>query len=186
MVLLACVAPLLQLMKPTVVNTPVFVVDNGSRRAASTLALRGVASQLQALLGRQVEPVSLGFSDEVPAAELNGVPARTLQQALFTLATHRDVPVAIVVPLFLGPSHSLTKAVAKCRNELQREGLLLRLMVAGCLVEERLPYDNRVARALAALVLQLAERQNLRLPLKVALVDHGTPSRAVKCAVTLE
>lgn len=97
---------------------PILLVDNGSRRPASVLALREVAASLSTLLdGRDVRPASLGFSDEVDAAALGGVPARTLRTELASLVSS-GAPGAIVAPLFLGPSGGLRRGIAACQEEL--------------------------------------------------------------------
>lgn len=157
---------------------PILLVDNGSRRPASVLALREVAASLSTLLdGRDVRPASLGFSDEVDAAALGGVPARTLRTELASLVSS-GAPGAIVAPLFLGPSGGLRRGVAACQEELAGTSSF-DLRVGACLVDESEPADNRVGRALTAKVLQVARRARLRFPLKVLVVDHGTPSRPV-------
>ena len=48
------------------------VVDNGSSRAASTLALRGICDKLSAAIGMPVVAASLAHADRAPAAELDG------------------------------------------------------------------------------------------------------------------
>ena len=158
---------------------PVLLVDNGSRRAASVLALRQTAAALElALGGREVLPVSLRFSDSIPAAKLGGVAARVLSDELRALEVRGEAR-AVVTPLFLGPSESFTKGVAECVAELDGAGARLDLQVGSCLVDEASPDDDRIARTLASLVSQVSEAHSLRDPLKVIVVDHGTPSPEV-------
>ena len=155
---------------------PVVLCDNGSRRAASHLALRETARRLSALLGgREVRPCSLGFSDAIDAAALGGTPARTLRAELESLAAGGAAGV-VVVPLFLGPSEGLRRGVAECAA-VAPPGFEVRL--APCLVADEHPHDTRVARAMAALVLRTVRRAGLAAPPRVLLTDHGTPSRAV-------
>lgn len=164
----------------------VLLVDNGSKRPAATLALRQTASALSAVLGgREVLPVSLAFSDTIPPAALDGSPARTLRSELAALRGRGDSS-AVVVPLFLGPSGGLARNLAECIQELQDEEAAdesgeapFDLRVAPCLVDDAAPSDPRIGRALAARVLSTARRWRLRGPLRVLVVDHGTPSARV-------
>ena len=185
-----------------VAPAPVLLLDGGSKRAGATLSLRSAAARLsQRLGGRDVRPVSVRWSDEVPAEELDGVPARTLAVELASLAS-AGTQRAVVVPLFLGPSDAICNGVEACVDTLSADGLPMDIHVAECLVASQQPDDHRVARALAALVLRLARARGLEAPLKVrdaapmptpscstptelsrcpqvALVDHGTPSARV-------
>ena len=162
------------------VATPaVLLVDNGSKRAASVLSLRAAATALAALLGGEaVLPVSLKYSDTIAPASLGGVRARTLQAELEALAAGGERR-AVIAPLFLGPSGAFRDGVAACADELQRAGTPMELHVGECLVPAALPSDDRVARALAALVLRQSRARRLAQPLKVVVVDHGTPSASV-------
>lgn len=170
----------------TTTSAAVVLVDNGSRRAASSLTLRAAATALSlALGGREVLPASIAFSDGVPAADLGGQPAHTLRQALGGLV-ERGEHSAIVTPLFLGPSGAIRRGLNACADDLDDS---FQLSVGACLVDENQPADERVARALAAQVLHAARRVGARPPLKVLLVDHGTPSRpvnAVRSRLTCE
>eukprot|EP00962_Isochrysis_galbana_P022327 scaffold6669_cov146-Isochrysis_galbana.AAC.1 len=151
------------------------LVDNGSRRAASTLALRQTARSLSLLLGTDVEPVSLRWSDGVPAEKLGGDPARTLGPALRALAA-RGIDSVAIVPLFLGPSDGLRTALEAARQD---PGAPPHLALGSCLVDEATPDDVRVGRAIAAGILRTARVQKLARPYRVVLVDHGTTSPLV-------
>ena len=159
---------------------PVILVDNGSKRAASSLTLRESAAALSTQLGgRSVHAASLAYSDSVPADALGGVRAQTLNQTLEVLA-QSGASGAIIAPLFLGPSMGLRRAVDSCTaalDEIAPSSFDLR--VGPCLVDEARPGDDRIARALASHVLRLARRQALQGPLRVVVCDHGTPSPAV-------
>jgi len=162
------------------VDYPVLLVDNGSKRPEATLALRETAAALSTLLGRAVRPCSLAFSDEIPAAELGGNAAVSLRAAILALAKG-GARGAVLVPLFLGPSEGLRRGVADCARavaEVVGEGNF-DLRVSACLVDENEPGDDRLGRALAAEVLHVAQRARLREPVKVLVVDHGTPSPRV-------
>ena len=155
----------------------VLLVDNGSRRPASTLALRKTAAALSdRLSGREVRPASLAFSDAVPATMLNGMPASTLQAELAALLAD-GATGAIIAPLFLGPSDGLRRGIDEARTALSTPSFDLR--AGTCLVDELDPTDKRIARALAAQVLRIARQERLATPLKVLVIDHGTPSARV-------
>ena len=57
----------------------ILLLDNGSRRPQSTLALRELAARLTARLRQPVQPVSLAHSDLISADKLAGHPATTLE-----------------------------------------------------------------------------------------------------------
>lgn len=147
------------------------LVDNGSRRAASTLALRLTAASLSTLLGSEVLPVSLRWSDGVAAAKLDGTPACILESTLRALAADGIDSVAIV-PLFLGPADGIRSAFATA----QQDGAAPpQLALGACLVDEASPDDTRVGRALAAGILRTARANRLAVPYRVVVVDHGKP-----------
>ena len=156
-------------------HKPIIVVDNGSRRPAATLALRETAAALSKKLNREVLPASLGFSDSAGG--------KLLSTTLAELAARPDVSGAVIAPLFLGPSDSLRKGVTSCAADLPPD---FELRLGACLVDEDgAADDRRVARALASQVLRVARTENLSRrrgggePLKVLVVDHGTPSARV-------
>ena len=165
---------------------PIVLVDNGSKRAAAALTLRESATALSRHLGgREVLTASLAFSDSIPAAELGGVRARTLNETLLALNAQGS-PGAVVAPLFLGQSGGLRRTLDACAATLAERSsgsCAFELRVGACLVDDEAPHDDRVARALASHVLRVARRaQLLRAPasaLRVVVCDHGTPSRRV-------
>lgn len=167
---------------------PVILVDNGSKRPSSTLALRDSASKLSRKLGgREVLPASLAYSDTIAADKLDGVRATTLSSSLAALA-ERGEKGAVVAPLFLGPSAGLARALAACKEEVASYSSF-ELHATACLVDdatEAHTADTRVAEALAEEVLAVASATGdegatppLPPPLNVVLVDHGTPSKKV-------
>ena len=123
----------------------------------------------------EVRPASLAFSDSVPPSELGGTAACTLLSELTALA-EGGAAGAVIAPLFLGPSDALRNGVSKARAALPAE---FELLVGASIVDESDAADTRIARALAAQALRLARARRVRLPLKVLLVDHGTPSARV-------
>jgi len=80
----------------------ILLLDNGSRRPQSTLALRALAAKRAERLRQPVQPVSLAHSDRVPADKLNGEPAAILEpwlRARQSVGGQRF----LVLPLFFGP-----------------------------------------------------------------------------------
>ena len=95
----------------------IMLVDNGSRRAAATLSLRGIAVGLTAACGRPVNAVSLRHSDAVPAEQLDGIPAQTLE-GILRARLGQGQREFVVLPLFFGLSRALTKAIPELVAEL--------------------------------------------------------------------
>ncbi len=170
---------------------PTVVVDNGSLRPAAHIALRNTAQALQRLLlladddaGGEVLAASLRYSDAIEPALLHGTPARNLTTTLRHLAASGATQVA-VVPLLLAPSPSLRAAVDEALGDIRTDELPMRVAVGTCLVDERVADHELVVRALAHNILRTARARRLAQPLRVALVDHGTPSPRVNAVRTL-
>jgi sirohydrochlorin ferrochelatase len=146
------------------------LVDNGSLEPAASLALRELAAKLSGKIKQPVEAVSLLHSSGVAADKLGGRAAEILEPALERrFAAGQDN--FFILPLFFGPSGALTEYLPARVAHLQGKhpGLTARvaapLFVAG---------DDRLARILADHV-----RAAGRGISRVALVDHGSPARAV-------
>jgi sirohydrochlorin ferrochelatase len=154
-----------------------FLFDNGSLRPASTLSLRVTARQLAAELGVEVRAVSLLHSSAVDAAGLGGQPAQLLEPALNEFLAGRPEADVVVLPLFFGPSGALTDYVPQRLGALMKKFPQARLRLGRWLVDPAEP-DNRIAQALADAVRRRMDAEKLVRP-KVALVDHGSPQRAV-------
>ena len=161
------------------------LVDNGSSRAASTLALRSLCARLQQRTGiSAVIPASMAHSDKVPVDELGGQRALLLGEALRG-ACRADAEVSfVVVPLFFGPSLSVTKKIPEALKDFAverayaavdqfKEAKALRYAVAGPLGE-----DPGLVRVLAEEVERLVAEEALEKP-AVVVVDHGSPSPKV-------
>lgn len=146
------------------------LLDNGSLEPAAPLALRALAASLGGRIGRRVEPVSLLHSSAIPAEKLNGIPAEILEPAL-----ERRLAAGtgdfLVVPLFFGPSAALTEYLPARLAHLRTKHPALNLKLAAPLFQAG---DDRLARILADQV-----RAAGPVPPRVALVDHGSPVRAV-------
>jgi sirohydrochlorin ferrochelatase len=148
------------------------LVDNGSLAPAATLALRGLAVQLAARLGRPVAPVSLLHSAGIDPTALNGEPAELLFPALERrLAAGPDH--FIILPLFFGPSRALTDYVPENLARLRGKFPALRLKIAPPL---HAAHDNRLAQILARHIRDELDSSN---DSRVVLADHGSPVAAV-------
>lgn len=146
------------------------LVDNGSLEPAATLALRLLAQQLGARLGARVEPVSLLHSSGVPKEKLGGVAAEILEPALDRRLAQGQHDF-LILPLFFGPSGALTDYLPGRLAHLRRKYPGLKATVAEPLFRSD---DLRLAQILADHVRQLGSASP-----RIALVDHGSPARAV-------
>ncbi len=146
------------------------LLDNGSLEPAATLALRGLAGKLGARIGQPVEPVSLLHSSGVSAEKLGGTPAEILEPALERrlAAGQNDF---LVVPLFFGPSGALTDYLPKRLEHLRTKHPALTVKVAAPLFQAN---DSRLAQILAEQICAPGSASR-----RVALVDHGSPAKAV-------
>ncbi|HYP15742.1 MAG TPA: CbiX/SirB N-terminal domain-containing protein [Opitutus sp.] len=158
----------------------VLLVDNGSLEPASTLQLRRIATELSAELGLPVDPVSIAHSNKVPESQLGGRAAELFEAGLDRVIAGGAREI-VVAPLFVGPSYAIVRhlpAVVAERTKA-RTGFQARiaepLFVAG---------ETRLGRILADEVSALLEQHRAAAvgsagrP-RVAVVDHGSPSRAV-------
>ncbi len=150
------------------------LADNGSVRAAATLTLRQLASQLSDRAGQPVQAVSLQHADRIDLAELGGQPAVLLAEALRS-QLQQGQRNFVLVPLFFGRSRALTSFVPGIVDELQQEFGEFELRMAEVLYP--LPDGDE------ALVCILYEHATQGLSEQavqhVVLVDHGSPSPAV-------
>jgi sirohydrochlorin ferrochelatase len=151
----------------------VLLMDNGSLEPGSTLQLRRLAAALEAKIGVRVEPVSLAHSAKVPASELDGRPAELFEAALDRLIGEgaRDI---VVAPLFVGPSHAVVRHVPAVVAERKKATPGLKVEIAAPLF---VAGEQRLAEILADHARE--EIKALATGARVAVVDHGSPSRAV-------
>jgi sirohydrochlorin ferrochelatase len=161
-------------------DTPRFprllLMDNGSLRPESVLALRRLAGQLGERIGRAVMPVSLAHVDRIDPAVLDGVPAQTVTQAIDGRleAGDRDF---LLLPLFFGPGRALTRSLPQKLDALQAGQPGLRWWLADCLCP--LPAgEPRLADLLAEHARLTALQAGFDDPY-ILLVDHGSPSPQV-------
>lgn len=156
----------------------VFLIDNGSLRAEATLSLRKLAATLSEKIKVRVEPVSLLHSNKVPASKLGGTKAQTVRSTLQRLIEEGE-RTFVFLPLFLGPSLAITDYLPKLITEARRVAPDLKVSVATPLAGNDVNEpDLRLAEMLVAHIRQLLKGSALSNA-RVALVDHGTPARAV-------
>jgi sirohydrochlorin ferrochelatase len=150
------------------------LLDNGSRRAAATLSLRGLARHLGERLGTDVEPVSALHSSKIPAEDLGGVPAWTLEAFLRARVRAGERQFGIV-PLFFGPSRAIGELVPEVAARVADELGAFEVRVSDPLCP--LPAgEPRLADILADHVRDALPRTGAA---DVLLVDHGSPVPAV-------
>ncbi len=147
-----------------------FLMDNGSLEPAAALRLRELARELAARIGEPVAPVSLLHSSAVPAEKLGGVPAEIVEPALERWLAVGQTDF-IVVPLFFGSSGALKDYLPKRIAHLRSGFPKLQVRLAAPLF---VGSDDRLARIMAENV-----RKVSKTPVRVAMVDHGSPARAV-------
>lgn len=157
-------------------ETCVLLVDNGSLEPAAVLRLRALADALGGRLGRTVEPVSILHANRVPAAQVGGRAAEVLEPAL-RRRLEAGVNDFLIVPLFIGPTRALSEFVPLAVEQLRPEFPALQVRMAEPLHGGN---DDRLARILAdqvAAVLPAGPAASGKV--RVAVVDHGSPVRAV-------
>jgi hypothetical protein len=154
----------------------VLLMDNGSLEPAAILRLRVLADELGARLNRPVQPVSLQHSDRVPAGQLGGRAAETLEAALRRRLAGGENDF-VILPLFIGPTRALSEFLPEVEQRLKTEFPALKLRVAPSLYSES---DDRLVQILAEQVTAtMAQCGETVVSIRVAVVDHGSPVRAV-------
>lgn len=146
-----------------------FLMDNGSLEPAATLRLRELAAALAGAIGERVEPISLLHASAIPAERLGGVAAEIFEPAVARRAAQGRRRF-LVVPLFFGPSRALTEYLPGRVGHLRRSAPGLEVRVAAPLFAD---HDPRLAEIIAEHVKAAGPAG------RVALVDHGSPVRAV-------
>jgi len=150
----------------------ILLVDNGSRRAASTLQLRQLAQGLEKASGQAIYPVSLQHANHIDAEELGGITANTLEPFLRgqLQAGQREF---LALPLFFGKSRALTSFIPETINRLAAEFGSFELRQA----DELCPLpggEPLLAQILYDNIVTVMESRALS-GARVILVDHGSP-----------
>ncbi len=153
----------------------VFLTDNGSLRASSTLSLRKIAAALETRTGQDIAPVSLLHSSRVDPSELGGEPAEVLERAVLRRLEEGEKDF-VVLPLFFGPSRALTDYLPKRLAFIRTKFPDACVRVAPPLFDSRQGTDSRLARILKERVVEVLTPEE-KLP--VVLVDHGSPAPEV-------
>lgn len=182
-------------------DSRILLVDNGSLEPASTQQLRRLAAGLAERVGVEVVPASVAHSSKIPAEQLDGRPAELFEAALDRLLTEGASEI-VVVPLFVGPSYAIVRHLPAVIAE---RGRIFSGVVIELAAPLHVPGEPRLAQILAAHIGDLfatsasdsaarlmirPDRQSGRLDnatagrevetrVRVAVVDHGSPSRAV-------
>lgn len=188
-------------------RSKILLVDNGSLEPESTRQLRRLAVALARRLEREVAPTSLAHSAGIPADRLDGEPAE-LFEAVLDRALREGVEEIVVVPVFIGPSHAIVRHVPAVIAGRRKRFPHVRIDLAPPLFfegETRLAeiLVDRVRATVESLSLlrpslpSAPERPTGNLShvrhfsvgcreesagagkARVAVVDHGSPSRAV-------
>ncbi len=155
----------------------IFLFDNGSFRAESTRSLRRLAARLTSRLGRLVHAVSLLHSTRVPAEELDGERAALLEPTLDAWWTTHPDGVAVLLPLFFGPSGALTDYVPERLAALKvRHPGGLAILADELVIPDEEPVE--LVAALADRVRETIRERAWGRP-RVALCDHGSPQAPV-------
>lgn len=154
----------------------ILLVDNGSLEPAATLGLRELARRLAQCIGREVRPVSLQHAHKVPAAQLGGEPAMVVEDFLRAQLAAGETDF-VVLPLFFGPSRAISAYLPGVLEKLRAEHPTLRVRIAPALHRAG---ETALAEMLADRVRDVLTPDFARgEPVRVALVDHGSPVREV-------
>lgn len=154
-------------------KSPLLLVDNGSIAAASTLNLRRVCSALSERVGETVLPVSIAYSDRVPAKALGGEPALNLETAVFDLYA-KGVRTIRILPFIFAGKGGIARLMERKLERLQKQLKGLRFHIGPYLYDERRSDNTGVARILADRVRAVIAEQSLKHA-AVVLLDHGSP-----------
>ena len=179
--------------KRSAASVVVALVDNGSLKPRSTLALRSVAAKLQEHFHQRsndlgfdlrVEPVSARWSAKVDPETLGGVPGRLFADLARDVAKEHNNGAnvrLVALPYFIGPSKTVTEFLHKAsRIALGKSNL--RVAFAPVLVSPNPLHQSNdgLSKILASNVLKTAHQNGIsQEKLKVVVVDHGSPTRAV-------
>ena len=148
------------------------LIDDGSSRPDSTLALRDLAQALGRRTGAAVHPVSLLHADRIPAAALDGRPADTLEPYLRRALASGERAFHLI-PLLFGPSRALSRFIPDLVADLRRVHGPFQVRIAPELCP--LPRgEPRLADLLDDHIRATAAARAIA-PRRLVLVDHGSP-----------
>ena len=133
-----------------------------------------MAKTLGERVGLSIRPVGLMHSHKIDPTRLNSKPAETFE-SLFLSEEPNGWQRVVVIPMFFGPSLAVTDWLPKKLDAWQMKEAKRSYVILPCLYQSG---DTRIAQALVSNTLQSITQSEMNQPF-VALVDHGTPLRAV-------
>jgi sirohydrochlorin ferrochelatase len=146
-------------------STRIFLVDNGSLEAATTLGLRKLSKEVSQLIGHDVHPVSVLHSQKVSPELLDNIPAEIFADAV-QQAFKDGIHQLIILPLFIGPSLAITEFIPAQFKLHAKDNI--QLLVAGTL-------HGSDGELRDILIDNLKSSSWQKDKSTVLLCDHGTP-----------
>lgn len=154
----------------------ILLCDNGSTRAAATLQLRNLTTELSKKSNHTIHPVSLQHANRIPAEELGGTPAHIFHEFM-TQQLSQEQREFILLPLFFGKSKALTSFIPDEVKRLKKQFGDFDLKVADVIYP--MPEGEiLLSTIIHEHIIDTTDKNNL--PLKnIVLVDHGSPVQKV-------
>ena len=149
------------------------LMDNGSHNPDAILSLRKIARKLSKLTHREIRPISLLHSNQIDITQLGGYSAEIFESAINELVSQGKYNI-LIIPLFFGPSRSLTCYLAERISQLKNKYTKLKIRIAQCLVQTDDDKNYSMAKILMNGINRVIASKCLNYP-SVILVDHGTP-----------
>ena len=148
------------------------LIDNGSKKAQATLALRKLAEKLSEQTGKSIYPVSLQHADSIAAHEVDNIPADTFVSFLHKhlLQGEREF---IVLPLFFGESRALTSFIPQQIAELENEFGRFDVKLADVIFPLS-KGEPRLAEILHDHIQSVSRNAGIEAE-NIVIVDHGSP-----------
>lgn len=152
---------------------PVYLlIDNGSKKAAATLALRKLSVSLSEQTGKSIYPVSLQHADSIDAAEIDNIPAETFTSFL-RQHLQQGERIFIVIPLFFGESRALTSFIPQQIVEFENEFGSFDVKLAD-VIYPLAKGEPRLADILYDHIQAISHANSIKAE-NVVIVDHGSP-----------
>jgi len=159
-------------------KTRVALVDNGSLKPEATKSLRRLAAALSERSKVQVDAVSARFADRIKAKDLDGKKGEVLEGWLKRISEEDPDAEVRLLPLLIGPSDTLTKAMPEAAKKLSS----LEVEIAPPLVSlcpALFGGQETGAVQLAEMLHSRLRDINLGHGDVVLLCDHGSPVQRV-------